>query len=263
MENTKQNLTLCGVVALAAGIGGCFASLGTKADKEAQGPYTFKQRKVAYTALTEDLKDGTSMTEAKAALRMIFDARSDKVMNTYNASERTEIATWTNSLMETVRNFYNAEGEIIVYAQRQEGEGRNAKIQSKGGLKMVSTGMSLNKFRAAVEEHYKGDQAKIDEVLRAGVRVASAEFSPVQAQRNRRFNVDSWNERFAPMDVNFLNYLLNKAGGKFGSEENPGEQITAQDGKFGYAGFGAIVKGDAPYTAKANNPSSKTGNLDF
>ena len=142
--------------------------------------------------------------------------------------------------MSKINQFYDSNGEIIAYVQRKEGEGRNAKIQSLGGLRMVRTGITLKEFKAKVEEKYISNPAKKDEILRGVARVSWSGYDSVD-KHGRRFEVTSWNNRFYEVEVPFFKEMLVSKGGRFGPENDPANQIKEGDGNFVLGAFSTIV----------------------
>ncbi len=221
-----KGLTI-GALALAL-LGGCAA----------QKPATYEQREQLYDKIMKD--DGTSLVEAKLATRMYFDALNDRLTKGYQDEQKATMATWQDPLMKKIRDFCEADGEATIFAQIQEGKGKNAVKKSIGGREMISLG-TLKEFKKDVEDFYKSNQAKIDEVLRGVIRVAQPKYRPVRVHRNRQYNREDFESKFMPIEMGLFNYILGKNNGRIGKEENPGAQINKGDGNFVRAAVGAIV----------------------
>ncbi len=220
---------------------------------------TFQERDAAYKKVQEKLKDGTSLQEAKLATRMYFDSSNAQITKSYTAEQTAAMADWQKPLMNTIEDFYNADGEVIMFAQKKDGEGKNARIQSTGTLEKIAFG-TLPEFKKHVEDYYKSikQTEKVDGVLRGVVRVAQTGFTPVRAHINRKYNVEQWNNTFTPIELGLFKYILAQNKGKIGPEENPELQITSNDGNFVYAGVGAIVyKGTVIEPAKEAEKTEK------
>ena len=222
----KIALYMAGMTALAVSILGCVSP--------AKKDYTPEQRERAYANLCESCKDGVSALEARASTAMYFDSIDAKADGLSGA-----IAPKDN-LMSKINQFYDSNGEIIAYVQRKEGEGRNAKIQSLGGLRMVRTGITLKEIKAKVEEKYISNPAKKDEILRGVARVSWSGYDSVD-KHGRRFEVTSWNNRFYEVEVPFFKEMLVSKGGRFGPENDPANQIKEGDGNFVLGAFSTIV----------------------
>jgi len=227
-----------------------------------QKPATYEQREKLYDKLMKD--DGTSFLEAKTAVRMYFDTLNNRLINSYSDEQKQKLAKWRQPLMQKIKDFYKADGDITVFAQIKEGEGKNAVMKSIGGREKISLG-TLEEFKSLAEDFYKGNQEKLDEVLRGIVKVSQPKYNPVGVHRNRQYVRKDFENKFKPIDMDFFEYILKQKNGRIGKEENPGAQINKNDGTFVRAALGAVVykgteKEEEPSKEKSEEPAQDAEN---